>query len=56
MLKDLMKAEKKAWNTMMKGTEVDARTIKGEEGPNYIAWCKAAAAERTYRETHNLLK
>ena len=54
-LKNLMSAERKAWRVMMAGSEADARTVRGEEGKNYIAWSKAAAAERAYRERHDLL-
>ena len=54
-LKDLMKAERKAWRVMANGTEADARTVRGEEGVNYIAWCAAADAEREYREKHDLV-
>lgn len=53
-LKTLMTTERKAWNAMMKGSEADARTVRGEEGKNYIAWCAAADAERAYREAHGL--
>jgi hypothetical protein len=42
----LKKAEAKAWNFMMSGSELDARTVRGEEGKNYIAWCAAADALR----------
>jgi hypothetical protein len=49
-LKALDKAERKAWNTMMNGSEADSRTVFGEEGKNYVAWCKAADACRHYRE------
>lgn len=38
----LKKAEAKAWNIMMNGSELDARTVRGEEGKNYVAWCAAA--------------
>lgn len=54
-LKTLIKTGNKAWNVMMNGSETDASTVKGEEGCNYIAWCKAADAERAYREAHGLL-
>lgn len=53
-LKNLMKTEAKAWKSMMNGSEADARTVRGEEGRNYVAWCAAADAERTYREAHGL--
>lgn len=49
-------ASDRAWNEMMNGSERDACSIKGQEGRNYIAWCKAAAAERAYRERHDLLE
>ena len=55
-LKALVTAQRKAWNIMMNGSEADARTVKGEEGVNYLAWCKAADAERNYREKHGLLE
>lgn len=55
-LKTLTKIEAKAWNAMMNGSEQDARTVKGEEGRNYIAWCKAADECRAYREAHGLLR
>ena len=48
-LKTLIAAERKAWNTMMRGSEDDARTAYGEEGKNFVAWCAAADAERVYR-------
>lgn len=54
-LKALMKTERAAWNAMMSGSEESARTVKGEEGDNYLAWAAAAAAERAYREAHGLL-
>lgn len=53
-LKKYTKASKKAWNIMMNGSEIDARTIRGEEGKNYIAWCAAADAECKFREEHEL--
>lgn len=53
-LKTLMKTEAKAWKAMMNGSEADARTVKGEEGRNYVAWSAAADAERTYREAYGL--
>lgn len=49
-LKSLIAAEKKAWRVMMNGSEADARTVRGEEGRNYIAWCAAADACRAKRE------
>lgn len=54
-LKSLLKIEAKTWNAMMNGSEADARTVRGEEGKNYIAWCKAADACRTYREAHGMV-
>lgn len=53
-LKTLAKAEKKAWNTMMNGSEMDARSVYGEEGKNYLAWLAAAAEVRAYREREGL--
>lgn len=49
-LKLLRIAESRAWNAMMNGSETDARTVRGKEGKNYIAWCKAADAMRAYYE------
>ena len=49
------KASKSAWRTMMNGTETDARTVHGEEGKNYIAWCAAADRECAFRTEHELL-
>lgn len=54
-LKELMKAERRAYREMMRGTEADCRTVRGEEGKNYLAWCAAADAERAYREAHGLI-
>lgn len=51
----LMKAERKAHRALMAGSEADARTVYGEEGKNYIAWCAAADAERAYREANGLV-
>lgn len=48
-------AERKAWRAMMNGSETDARTVYGEEGKNYIAWCATADACRTFREQHDLI-
>lgn len=49
-LTTLLKTEAKAWKAMMNGSELDARTVRGEEGKNYIAWCAAADEVRTLRE------
>lgn len=49
-LTNLLKIEAKAWKAMMNGSELDARTVYGEEGKNYIAWCAAADAVRAVRE------
>lgn len=54
-LKILDKAEAKAHRVMMKGSEADARSVRGEEGKNYLAWCAAADACHAYREAHNLI-
>jgi len=45
-LKALTKIERRAWRGMMAGSEADARTVRGEEGHNYLAWCVAADACR----------
>lgn len=54
-LKSFVKASSAAWRMMMSGTETDARTVRGEEGKNYVAWCAAADAECKFREKHDLL-
>lgn len=54
-LKVLEQIERKAWNTKMNGSEVDACTIFGQEGKNELAWRQAADACRSYREAHDLL-
>lgn len=54
-LKVLEQIERKAWNTKMKGSEVDCCTIFGQEGKNELAWGKAADDCRFYREAHGLL-
>lgn len=54
-LKVLEKIERKAWNTKMNGSEVDACTLYGQEGKNELAWRKAADDCRNYREQHGLL-
>jgi hypothetical protein len=53
-LKELMKAEARAWRKMMRGSEEDARTVFGEEGKNYLAWCAMADAEYAFRQEHGL--
>lgn len=53
-LRALDRIEGKAWRVMMNGSEADARTVKGEEGVNYLAWCAAADRCRAYREAHGL--
>ena len=45
-LTDLMKAERRANRALMNGSELDARTVRGEEGKNYIAWMAAADSRR----------
>ncbi len=55
-LKTLMTATNKAQKILGKGSsEIDARTVYGEEGKNYVAWSAAADAERAYREAHDLI-
>lgn len=54
-LRNLEAIERKAWNTTQNGSEVDACTVYGQEGKNYVAWCKAADACHDYRKAHNLL-
>jgi hypothetical protein len=54
-LKSFTKASNTAWRRMMNGTETDARTVFGEEGRNYVAWCAAADAECKFRQEHELL-
>jgi hypothetical protein len=49
-LTNLLKIEAKAWRVMMSGSELDARTVRGEEGKNYLAWCAAADQVRAVRE------
>lgn len=49
-LSNLLKIEAKAWKAMMNGSEIDARTVRGEEGVNYLAWCAAADQVRAVRE------
>lgn len=53
-LKNLMTTERRAWNAMMNGTEADARSVYGEEGRNYLAWCAAADAVRAKRQEMGL--
>jgi hypothetical protein len=55
-LKNLDNTEAKAWRAMMRGSELDARSVFGEEGKNYIAWCAAADACYAYRKAHGLLE
>lgn len=54
-LRTLDKAEAKAFRAMMNGSELDARSVFGEEGKNYAAWCAAADACYEYRKTHGLI-
>lgn len=54
-LKDLLKTEKRAWRVMMSGTEADARSVYGEEGSNYLAWCASADAVRFKRQELGLV-
>jgi hypothetical protein len=54
-LKTLDRIADKAWNLMMNGSELDARTVYGEEGKNYIDWCKKADASAAYRTAHDLV-
>ena len=42
ILKSLDKAERKAWNAKMRGSDADACTFRGKEGKNEIAWRDAA--------------
>lgn len=48
-LQTLLKAEAKAWATMIRGSEADARSVRGEEGKNYLAWSAAADACYEYQ-------
>ncbi len=48
-IKKFDRAERKAWNTMMRGSSADASSIFGQEGKNYLAWCAAADACRAAR-------
>ena len=45
----LEKAERAAWQRLMRGSAADACTLPGQEGINELAWRKAADALRTYR-------
>jgi hypothetical protein len=54
-LRNLDRIEGKLFRTMMNGPEADACTIRGQEGKNYIAYCKAAADCAAYREKHDLV-
>ena len=51
----LLAAERKAWNTLMNGSEADACTIYGKEGKNELAWREAADACYAYRKQHDLI-
>lgn len=55
MLRNLEAAERKAWNTLMRGSEADACTLYGQEGKNELAWRAAADACYAYRAKHGLL-
>jgi len=48
----LEQVENDAWRALMTGSPEDARTVFGEEGKNYLAWCKAADACRSHREAN----
>lgn len=54
MLKDLMKAEEKAYKALMNDPMVLADPTAGHTPKLWDAWCRAADAERAYREEHNL--
>lgn len=54
-LKNREAAERRTWNTKMKGSDVDACTIFGQVGRLEQAWRDAADACHSYRETHGLL-
>lgn len=54
-LKTLEAAERKAWSNTQRGSEVDACTLYGKEGRNYLAWCAAADACNEYRKQNGLL-
>lgn len=54
-LRNLEKAERKAWNKKMKGSEADACTVYGMEGKNELAWRKAADECFNYRKQHDLV-
>jgi len=51
-LEELDKVENEAFQTMLTGSEEDARSVWGEEGKNYLAWCHAADACRNARDEH----
>ena len=54
MLKDLMKAERKAYRALMNDPKVIADP-KSTHTPSLIkAWDEACAAERSFREAHDL--
>lgn len=55
ILRSLDQTEAKAFRAMMNGSEQDARTVYGEEGRNYIAWCAAADACFAYRQEHGVV-
>lgn len=54
-LKKLEAAERKAWNTKMRGSEADACTLYGQEGVNELAWRATADACYAYRVKHGLI-
>ena len=54
-LRRLHEIEAHAWAVMMDGSEEDARSVYGEEGKNYVAWCAAADACYEYRKAHGML-
>lgn len=55
VLKALDAAEAKAYRAMMNGSEADARSVRHEEGKNYVAWSKASDACYAYRKANKLL-
>jgi hypothetical protein len=54
-LKNLDKAERKAWNTKMRGSLEDACTIYSKEGKNELAWRAAADECAKAREALGLI-
>jgi hypothetical protein len=54
-LQNLLEIERKAWNRKMRGSEVDASTIYGQEGKNETAWRAAADACYRYRAENGML-